>query len=142
MAKTSKEILADVRSLVLGSELERSVSGGVYYAGTRPKDSDLEDIVIAFTAGLPGQIETGTVTVMAWVPDIDPGDGSPVEDGARTTEVERLVQSWADSLTASRSGYLFSQAASVQTWPDPDIHQHFTSLRLDYRMLGDSYSTL
>lgn len=136
--KTGKQIQGDVYRLLAASQLATQLSGHVYRDGYRPRDSRLEDATVTFTAGTPGDIPTGIVTVNIYVPDIDPdGDGTWVEDGQRTEEIERLAASWVDGLTADVSSYLFRLQDTIRTEAEPDIRQHFVTIRLKYRYCGD-----
>ena len=133
MAKTSKQIQGDIYRLLRDSTLYEQITGEVYRAGMRPRDSRKEDAVVIFTAGLADQIQTGVVTVHIYVPDTDPyGNGVWVEDGQRLEEVERLAQQWADSLTTAVSCYMFKLQQTVCTEEEPDTHQHFVVVRLKY----------
>lgn len=135
MAKTGKQIQGDVYRLFRDSTLYTMISGEVYRNGLRPRDSQKEDAIVTFTAGLPDQIQTGVVTVNIFVPDIDPEDnGTWVEDGQRTEELERLAQEWADSLTAEVSCYKFRLQQTIYTEAEPSIHQHFVVVRLGYSL--------
>lgn len=137
MAKTGKQIQGDIRRLLINSDLVKQISGEVYRNGLRPRDSRKEDAVVTFTAGLPDQIQTGVVTVNIFVPDIDPDDnGTWVEDGRRSEELEKLVQEWADSLTAGVSCYKFKLQQTIYTESEPDIHQHFVVIKLKYEYFG------
>lgn len=133
MAKTGKQIQGDIRRFLMDSSLSKEIAGEVYRNGLRPRDSRKEDAVITFTAGMPDQIETGVVTINIFVPDIDPDDnGTWVEDGSRTEEMEKLAQAWADSLTAKVSCYKFKLQQAIHTEAEPDIHQHFVVVKLKY----------
>lgn len=137
MAKTGKQIQGDIRRLLKDSTLYTQISGEVYRNGYRPRDSRMEDAVVIFTAGLPDQIQTGVVTVNIFVPDIDPDDnGTWVEDGRRSEEIEKLAQEWADSLTAEVSCYKFKLQQTIYTEAEPDIHQHFVVVKLKYEYFG------
>lgn len=138
MAKTGKQVQGDVYRLLRDSTLYTIISGEVYRNGMRPRDSRKEDAIVTFTAGLPGQIETGVVTVNIFVPDIDPNDdGTWVEDGARTEQLEKLAQAWADSLTAEVSNYRFELQQTICTMEEPEIAQHFVVVKLRYSYFGD-----
>ncbi len=138
MAKTGKQIQGDIRRLLRDSTLYTQISGEVYRNGLRPRDSKKEDAVVTFTAGLPDQIQTGVVTVNIFVPDIDPDDnGTWVEDGRRSEELEKLAQEWADSLTAEVSCYKFKLQQTIYTEAEPDIHQHFVVVKLKYEYFGE-----
>ena len=138
MAKTGKQVQGDVYRLLRDSTLYTKISGEVYRYGYRPRDSRKEDATVRFTAGLPDQIQTGVVTVNIFVPDIDPdANGTWVEDGERTEQVEKLAQAWADSLTAEVSCYKFKLAQTIDTFEEPDIHQHFVCIKLKYEYFGE-----
>lgn len=138
MAKTAKQIQTDVYDLLRNSDLAAALKNGqVYRSGLRPRDSQGEDAVVHFTAGLPTEIQTGVVTVNIFVSDIDPYDnGVLVEDTGRTEQIETLAQAWVDSLTADRSNYLFSLSQTISTEAEPEINQHFVVVKLQYRYYG------
>lgn len=130
---TGKRVQSDVYSLLKHSTLSTMISGAVYRQGMRPKDSQKEDAIVIFTAGLPDQVQTGVVTVNIYVPDIDPyDDGLLVEDSERTEEVEGLAQQWVEGLTADRTNYLFRLQQTIFTEYEAEIHQHFVVVKLAY----------
>ena len=138
MTKTGKQIQGDIRRFLKDSPLAGNISGEVYRNGTRPRDSRKEDAVVIFTAGLPDQIQTGVVTINIYVPDIDSdGNGTWLEDGARTEEVETLAQEWADSLTAGRSCYKFRLQQTIYTEEEPTINQHFVVVKFAFEYFGE-----
>jgi hypothetical protein len=138
MARTGKQIQGDIYSLLRSSALAANISGDVYRRGYRPRDSRKEDAIVAFTSGLPDQIETGVVTINVYVPDIDPySNGTLVEDGSRTAELERMAQEWVDSLTAGVSNYKFELRQTIYTEEEPETNQHFVVVRLGYRYFGN-----
>lgn len=135
MTKTAKQVQTDILDLLRGSELAAGISGGVYREGCRPRDSRLEDAIVIFTAGLPGEIQTGVVTVNVFIPDTDPYDnGVLVEDGERTEAIEVLAQRWVDSLPSSGTDYRFELKQTIYTEAEPDINQHFIVVKLGYRL--------
>lgn len=136
MAKTGHEIQGDILGLLKRSTLASAISGGVYRAGYRPRDSRLEDAVVIFTAGLPSQVQTGVVTVHIYVPDIEL-NGVWVEDGARAEVLEAAAQAWADSLTCAVSDYKFSVQQTVTTEAAPEIQQHFVVVMLRYEYFNE-----
>lgn len=138
MTLTSKQIQEDFTQFVRRSELITHLSGGVYKRGYRPRDSRLEDVVVSFTTGTAGQIQTGVITYNIYVPDIDPnGNGIYVEDGARTAEIERLAQLFVDTLTASESDYIITLRQTIYTEELSDNNQHFVVIILDYKYADD-----
>ncbi len=133
MTKTGKQIQGDIYRFLRASDLAGQISGNVYRNGYRPRDSREEDAIVTFTAGLPDQIQTGVVTINIYVPDIDcDGNGTWLEDGARTEEMEQLAQEWVESLTTAVSNYKFRLQQTIYTEEDPQINQHFTVVKLAY----------
>lgn len=138
MAKTGKQIQGDIYRLLYGSKLAGQLSGGVYRNGYRPRDSRKEDAIVTFTSGMADQIQTGVVTVNIYVPDIDPwGNGTWVEDGERTEQIETMAQEWLNDVSDSVTNYLFSLQQPVYTESEPEIRQHFVVLRIKYRFFED-----
>lgn len=60
-----------VYKLVKSSTLATDISGGVYFDGDRPHQSQKEDIIIKFIAGRGEQEQKGIVLIRIFVPDID-----------------------------------------------------------------------
>lgn len=135
MARTGKQIQGDIYKFLRDSALAKAISGEVYRNGYRPRDSRMEDAVVTFTAGLPDEMQSGVVTVNIYVPDIDSdADGTWIEDGTRTLELEVMAQEWVDSLTADRSNYKFKLQQTIYTEEDTNIHQHFVVIKLGYNL--------
>lgn len=131
---TAHKVQSDIMALLADSELCAEVSGKVYRAGYRPRDSRLEDIIVTFVTGTPSQVERGAVTLNIYVPDITPyNDGIYVEDGHRTSLIEELADRWVQSLTTSRANYKFTLLRTISTDNDEAIHQHFVVVQLEYR---------
>jgi hypothetical protein len=138
MAKTGKQIQGDIYRMLKDSSLATLISGGVYRNGYRPRDSRLEDAVVAFTGGFTDEIQTGVVTVNIYVPDKDFLDnGVPVEDGQRTEQIEEAAEKWVESLTADKSCYKFKLRQTIYTEEEPSIRQHFVVVKLGYRYFGE-----
>lgn len=134
-AKTGKQVLTDVYQMLRNSSLPTLISGEVYRKGYRPRDSKAEDATIAFTAGLPGEVQTGVVTVNIYVPDIDPyNNGVLVEDGQRCEVLEKAAAEWVESLTAAKSNYRFELQQTIYTEEAQEINQHFIVVKLKYQL--------
>ena len=135
MAKTGSEIQDDIYQLLRQSTLTGTLTGKVYKDGYRPRDSGKEDAIVIFTAGVPGQIESGIVTVNIFVPDIDPYDnGIWVKDGERCGQIEAEAQKWVDSITAGViPGYIIRLNTTIHTEEEPAIRQHFVVIKLKYK---------
>lgn len=118
------------------ANLNEIISGKVYKFGMRPRDSQAEDVVVKFVTGLPDQIHTGVVVVCVYVPDIAPWDnGVFVRNISRCQEVEEAASEWVSKLTTAVSDYKFRLAQTIYTEEEPDIKQHFISIRLNYNLL-------
>ena len=130
---TAKQVQTDVYNMLKDSALSSMISGAVYRAGYRPRDSRAEDAIVTFTAGTVGEVEKGVVTVNIYVPDIDPYEnGVLVEDGVRTDELEQAAAEWVQTLTAEKSDYKFKLSKTIYTEADRDTKQHFIVVILEY----------
>lgn len=130
---TAHKVQSDIMALLAGSELCAEVSGKVYRAGYRPRDSRLEDIIVTFVTGTPSQVERGAVTLNIYVPGITPyNNGVYVEDGHRVAHIEALAAQWVDSLVARRSNYRFTLLRTISTEHDEVAHEHFVAVQLEY----------
>lgn len=138
-SKTGKQVQGDVYHLLKESRLARELSGKVYRNGYRPRDSRMEDAVVIFTAGIPGDIQSGIVTINIYVPDIDPyKNGVWVENGKRTEQIEALAQEWVDSIKAGTlDGYLIRLGQTICTDHEPQTQQHFVVIKLKYKYINE-----
>jgi len=137
MAKTGKQIQGDIYRLLRDSTLYTKLTGEVYRNGYRPRDSRKEDAIVTFTTGLADEIQTGVVTVNIYVPDIDPyQNGTWVEDGKRTEEIEHLAQAWVESLSCEISCYKFKLQQTIYTEEEAEINQHFVVVKAQVRSIS------
>lgn len=134
--RTGQQIENDVFNLLRTGSLTKIISGEVYKFGMRPRDSKVEDAVVKFVAGLPDQIHTGVVVVCIYVPDIAPWEnGVFVRNIPRCKELEEAASEWVSKLTPAVSDYKFKLAQTIYTEAEPEINQHFVSIRLNYSLL-------
>lgn len=141
MIKTAEDIKQDIRQMLIGSDLANAISGDIYYSygddDDRPKDSELEDIVIVVTEGDTADVQAGTFTLVIYVPDVDSyGDGTMRADGARLSELATLAERWRRSLAVTATNYHFPQRQpTILTLAElhPNVHQHFVSVGVRYR---------
>lgn len=135
MQKTASQVQEDVFGFINGSKLLKGISGKAYKDDTRPRNSKKEDAVVVFTAGIPGDVQEGVVTINIFVPDLKPCiNGVFVKDTKRCSEVELLAQQWVDGLTAGKSDYLFSLQECIHTSREQETNQHFVVVKLNYRI--------
>lgn len=135
MKKTGGQIELDVFNL-LRDELKTIIRGDVYLQGTRPFDSHNEDVLVSFMTGRDADIQRGVVTITVFVPDIDFGGGKLVKDIARCNQLEAFM---LDLVSHLKSEYKFSLERTIQSFPEPDIHQHFIDVKLDYKRFSVDY---
>lgn len=134
--RTGQQIENDVFNLLRAGSLSKMISGEVYKFGMRPRDSKEEDAVVKFVAGIPDQIHTGVVVACIYVPNISPWEnGVLVRNIPRCKELETAASEWVSKLTAAVSDYKFRLAQTIYTEEEPDINQHFISIRLNYSLL-------
>lgn len=118
-------------------ELVSSLSGGIYRAGLRPRDSQVEDLVVVFTAADGEQVQEGVVTLNVFVPAIGPFEnGVMVEDGARCEVVERMMQDQVEQMTCAASNYKFKLKNAVHTQWDDKLKQSFVVARLSFKLFN------
>ncbi len=136
--RTASQITCDFYKALRNGALAKELNGGIYYEGLRPIGSHREDAVLVFTQGQAGQIDTGTVTVLVYVPDIDhDGTGALVENKRRTAEVEAAALSWVKELQSDLTGYMIELSQTILTMPDDAIQQHFVSIKIYYESLDN-----
>lgn len=144
MAKTGQQTEDDIYGLVQEVyfplnftlvTIPEIISGTVYKFGMRPKDSQTEDAIVKFVTGLNGQIQEGVFVVNIYVPDFDAyNDGIMRKDITRCTELEVAADAWVKSLTAEKSDYKLELAQTIYTEEEPELHQHFVSVRLKFKL--------
>jgi hypothetical protein len=97
MRKTGLAIEEYIHGLLKGQVV---VSGGVYRNGTRPFDSNVEDVVVSFLTGrdsLDGFSQSGVVNVNAYVPMRNFGGPLLVKDVKRCEELEEAISQLVDA---------------------------------------------
>lgn len=135
MQLTQTDIENAVLALIDNSNLAQGVTGVVCLAGQRPVNSQAEDIVIIFTDGLPGQTQVGTLTLNIYIPDVDPWDnGIFIKDRQRVAEIENLCRQWLTNINAATHNHCFRfyPKMTIATMAEPEINQHFVSVKLGY----------
>jgi len=135
MTKTGQQVEDDIYGMVKNSPLVSIINGKVYKFGMRPRDSKKEDAVVKFVTGFDSQIQSGTVVINIYVPDFDAfQNGVLVRDITRCTEIEVAANKWIDSLTVEKTDYNFRLSQTIYTEEEPEINQHFVSIRLRFRL--------
>ena len=60
-----------------------------------------------------------------------------VENGARTEELQRIVQDWLDSNPAAKTNYLLELHETISVTEYEEIQQHAVSVMLDYTLFNE-----
>ena len=118
------------------------INGEVYYSGMRPtqngNDQNKEDIVVRSLTGDNKQVQKGSCLVNVYVPDITVASGAVLKDKRRTDALEQ----WAATLPTvftKATGILFRPSGMITTLKEPDIKEHFVSLKMDFKLLNEHY---
>ena len=136
MNRTGYQVLEDMYQLLKGSALAEMVSGGVYYAETRPRDSKKEDIVVGYLAGVPADLQQIVVNINIFVPDLDPWrNGVFTPDIARLSAIETAAAVWVQSLGVDTTDgkYNVSLYDNIHSGEAAGIGQHYVNIQLRLR---------
>lgn len=132
--KTEEQVITDMMDMIKADRFAHLINGQVYRQTMRPRNSQMEDITVAVTA-IDGdyQIQNGFISVMCYVPDIQPyADGVYVKDSFRIEELQYVAKTFAESLTCEVSNYRFA-VRTLTSIPIDEIHQHAISLQLSFQ---------
>lgn len=121
----------------LAKDFTWGVTGSVYHGGLRPRDSRLEDVVVAYVSGMAGDVQSAVLYVNIYVPDIDPwGNGVLVQDMARTSALEVKAAQFAATLTDSPLKWQLY--GTIHTQGVYDIKQHAVVIPLQVNYCSES----
>ena len=91
MMKSESEVEQDFFDALKGTSLILQVKGNLYKHGTRPFDSNKEDVVVKVTTLAASQMQQGVVSILAYCPNVDASEyGRMMPDKARIMKLERL----------------------------------------------------
>lgn len=133
MIKSEERIEQDVYD-VLRDEINGLIDGKAYKSGCRPIDSDQEDAVITVSNASGDQIQVGHVIINIYVPDIDNGSGSIIQNKSRTRELADYMESFIETLNeCTTDEYTFYPGKAAKTYDEPDILQHRVSMDIEFQ---------
>ena len=133
MTKTGQQIVTDFIALLRGTPLATEIGGRIYRAGTRPRDSRAEDLVVIYTTANAEQFQEGVVTLNIFVPDIPtPENGVLLQDSARCEVLEGVAQESVEMLSAEKSDYRIRLRDAISTLRDEEIGQSFVSVSIRF----------
>lgn len=130
MIKSELQIEQDVYDM-LKVELKSMITGNVYKHGCRPVDANTEDAVISVSDASSEQIQQGNIQINIYVPDI--GDAP---DKTRLTELSEKHEYLCDLMNIlATDEYNFDPGRSARVYEEPDIHQHFVNLEIEFERI-------
>lgn len=130
MIKSELQIEQDVYDMLKG-ELRSMISGNVYKNGCRPVDANTEDAVISVSDASAEQIQLGHIQINVYVPDI--GDAPDKKRLTELSEEHEELCELMNSLTTDE--YNFYPGRSARAHEEPDIHQHFVNLEIEFERI-------
>lgn len=126
-------------------DLTRSVgldiSGTVYKRGLRPlqneQDTHSEDAVIGVISGNAEEVQKGTCVINIYVPDILTTTGEYLENKNRTAVLAENIEVLPKKFRNNAKKVYFSLSEQVAVLDEPNTHEHFVSLKMDYKVLQE-----
>lgn len=120
-----------------------NVAGSVYYRGLRPIQKNAtaykEDIVVAFLTGTNGDIQKGTCLVNVYIPDVQASSGLFYADKKRCAAIAALLELFPSYATENDESIYFCQSDMIYSFAEESIHQHFVSLKMDFKVQNENY---
>lgn len=132
MKKTASQIEADLYKY-LKDKINPLINGQTYRNGVRPLNSQKEDCVIAFLAGLDGQYQTGVVNINIFVPMIKNNDNQYRKDFVRCDTIEQALMPIIEEAKTDLRNYRLELHQMIQTFEETDIKQFFINAKIKFR---------
>ncbi len=134
MTKTEIDFERDFYTLVKNSKLGTAIRGSVYRSNMRPDNAKSEDLIVKFLAGTDEQVQTGTMLIHIYVPDIASNSGRKVEDKARVGILESAIIDFVKNCEDTE--YLIKcDGLPKSTELTENIEQHLIVARLKFQRL-------
>lgn len=136
--KTETQIEKDFYRLLKDSPIASAIGGMVYRDGTRPRNSKAEDAVVAFVAGLDGQIQDGVVVINVFVPKKPFGkDTEPVKDISRVDALEQLMRDWLDRWDSVEYLIPKKDRPTIKSYDDPQTGETYIHTRITFKRCAE-----
>lgn len=133
--KTEQQIERDFYLFIKQSSLGQAIKGTVYRSEMRPANAQTEDLIVKFYTGIDSQVQTGTVILDLYVPDVPYGnDGRKVSNKQRIGELQELIQSFVND--NAETEYWMETETSPYTIEVEDIEQHCIKSRIKFNRLA------
>lgn len=140
-SETIEKRLRDVAEAFVGEHMP--IGGNVYYRGLRPisqNPSDYqEDAVVAFLTGKNGDIQKGTCLLNVYVSDTQAPSGMYYKSKTRCEEIAAALEHFPDFANRNEKDIYFKQSDVILTIAEEEIHQHFVSLKMEFKVLNENY---
>lgn len=128
------QMIEDMLYSKVKENLASVIGGGFYKRDTRPFDSNNEDCVVALITGTADQIQEGAVVVNIYVPDIKAKNGQFYKNTARCKTLEQSLVGLPELLNIGNE-VRFEKSGMIMTIEEPNINQHFVSLKMRFKNL-------
>lgn len=120
------------KCLNTNAAFKSALTGGVY-TSERPDDSEKEDAVInTLTVTREHSPQRGRSNVNIFVPDIKVQVGGKEQRKPAETRMKTLADLAIAALEGERKVGLSLYISNMGVMDEPDIHQHFVNLRVDW----------
>ncbi len=118
------------------------ISGKVYYRGTRPlqneNDEHKEDCTVCVLKGTGSELAKGTCVVNVYVPDVRTASGTYMKNILRCKQISGMLD--VLPMTLRKGGIVyFSRSEMITTEQEPDLKEHFVSLKMDFKFIQTDY---
>lgn len=137
MTKTGRQIENDIYTMIKNSALATFVNGGVYKKGLRPFNSDKEDVIVSFSAGIDGQTQSGMVTITVYVKNVNTGTagGRLVPNTSRIEAIEVKTLEAVNKMIEDSVEYDLSVETTIQSLPVEGLEQNLVYCMLKYKRI-------
>lgn len=132
MKYTDIEIKDLIYKLIKASDIPKKVTGKVYKV-PRPVNSQLEDVVISVVARSASEIQSFSVNVNLYVPDIKREDDY-IEDTVRLRELSRLCFDFFETIV--KDNYILNMDEQ-ECQKVNDVNFHCISNQLKLRIINE-----
>jgi len=120
------------------------ISGSVYKRGLRPlqneNDSHLEDAVVGVISGNGDEVQKGTCVINVYIPDVLTSTGEYLEDKTRTASIAAAIENLPKQFRRNKRMVWFTLSEQIAVFGEPNLHEHFVSLKMDYKVLQEQLS--
>lgn len=133
--KTTFDIESILFQILNNSDVKSEITGGIYFAGDRPIDSEKEDIVInTITLTQDFLPQLGNSNVNIYVKDMIVKIENRNQTKANRVRLKELADEVIDVLRYSIVKGLTITVTHQTLMRDMDINQHFINLRLSWNI--------